>query len=330
MVEDDEKIRKPLKLNFNRIYKVNFNDRNSEAIQNLVDEFDNLPNYEPGRRNAVGKGFENFENDFDIEFDIYSPHELVSQMNTQQSISNRHIIAKRFRYEIYSEGRDEPQIREADIFWIKPRDILLIKGGDKASEQIFNYLAGFTSAGFKQIEFADEFLLWMSYKYEKFDGKLSNNLIFEKMDKTRTMGIETNENDITVKEALGMTIPLPTMYGLLNEQNLYHIGGDFQFRDYRINAKLAQKMSIYVYSLHALNGKTYSEKCAFSFPFILEIIEIFENWDGRDVDDDKFPDDDFFEDTIKKFKKQIDYSIEKIEVLKEKYRNLRNGVENVP
>lgn len=339
--EEDNKIRKPVSLNFNCIYQVNIDNRNSENLKKVIAEFNNLPLFQKGERAKRGKGFDEFEEDFDIEFVIkprlfenQEDSTLLHKMRYTLSISDKNILAKRFRYEKYREGRKEPELREADIFWIKPRDILLIKGSEEACEMINSYLMRFKTAGFIPIEFDHEFLLWMCYKYEKFNGKLSDVLQFVRIDKSRTQGTDSHENDIRVKECEGWMIPIPTLYGLLNKQELSHIGGDFKLKTenkkYTINAKLATDLSIYVYSEHALKGVTYSEKCAYSFPFVLELIEIFREWDKRKEYDDKYPDDKFFDDAIESFQQQIEYSIERIGKLKEKYRNKRNGVENVP
>lgn len=339
--EDNKKITPSIKLNFDGIYKVNFNKRNSEALKNLTNEFNNLPMFKKGNRNNRGVGFKEFEDDFDIDFMInrsktfpIKNSEKTHEMNVQQSISNKNILAKRFRYEIYGEGREEPQYKEADVFWIKPCDIILIKGSEKACNQIYNkYLGGFVNGGISPIKFSHAFLLWLCYISDKSDGKLSIDLKFEKMDKSRTRGVDTNENDISVKEGQGRMIPIPTLYGLLNDQELSHIGGDFEFREkYKLNAKLATKLNIYVYSEHALRKKTYSEKCALSFPFIIEIIDIFEKWDGKTDDDDKYPSDEFFDSAIEAFRIQMELSIENIEELKVKYGKLRKreGVEDVP
>lgn len=339
MIEDDDKgPKKSIMLNFSHVYKVNFSDRNTEAIKKLSDEFGQLPEFKNGDRNNKGKGFINFDNDFDIEFIMNPPYDAEDQEHNLRyqrpiSIKNDNILCKRFRYEEYYEGRTEPQYREADIFWIKPSDILLIKGSEKACQKISKYLGRLTNAGFDQIKFNHHFLLWMSYKYEKYDGKLSNDLKFEKMDKSRTQGVNTNENDIRVKEGQGKMIPIPTLYGLLNEQKLSHVGGDFELEEnFKINAKLATELSFFVYSYHDLSGKTYSEKCGYAFPFMIEILDIFDKWEKRQRNDDKCPDDNFFDSAIESFKTQIEYSIESIEELKEEYRNLRNGegVEDAP
>lgn len=332
MVEGEyNKKLKSVMLNFNCIYKVNFDNRSPEILEKVSEEFNSLSEFKSGSRNHRGKGFIDFEDDFDIEFILKPPlFDQENSTNTKKwryefSISNKNILAKRFRYELYYEGRQEPEYREADIFWIKPCDVLLIKGSEKACEQISKYLTNFINVGFDPIQFDPEFLLWMSYKYQS-DGKLNDMLLFEKMDKTRTQGILTNENDIRVKEGQGRMIPIPTLYGLLNEQELSHVGGDFQFKnEYKLNAKLSIDLTMYIYSEHALNGKTYSEKCSLAFPFIIELINIFEAWEKRDYNDDKFPDDKFFDSSLESFQKQIEDSIESINELKEKYNNLRNG-----
>jgi hypothetical protein len=336
MVEDNNSGPKRTRLNFTRIYKVNFNERNIEAIHQLTEEFNNLPQFTEGDRNNNGKGFIPFEDDFDIKFElkpVYDEDEGPDNWFFRDiSISNNSLMAKRFRYEEYFEGKNEPQLREADVFWIKPFDILLMKGSEQACKKIYPYLAEFTSTGFKKIKFDDKFLLWLSYKYED-DGKLSNDLTFNRMDKSRTQGTNTNENDIQVREGEGRMIPVPTLYGLLNKQNLAHIGGDFKYKDIiTINAKLAADVTIFVYSSNNLSGKEYSEKCELVFPFIIEIIDVFNKWDSRDSDNNKFPPDEFFNSSIESFRIQMEYAIESIEELKEKYRDLREGtgVEDAP
>lgn len=331
MVEANNNGSRKNRLNFTHIYKVNFSDENNETIQQLTDEFNSLPDFRNGDRNNKGKGFLEFNDDFNFEFIINPPYEIEDQNHNMRyerpiSIQNGSVLCKIFRYEEYFEGRNEAQYREADIFWIKPFNILLIKGSEQACKKIYNYLVGFNSAGFAKIEFNDYFLLWMSYKYEKFDGELSPNLIFSRMDKSRTQGSNTNENDIRVREGRGWMIPIPTLYGLLNEQRLSHIGGDFTYKDdILINAKLADDVSIFIYSSNDLSGKIYSEKCEYAFPFIIEIVDIFEKWGQRTSDDNKYPDDEFFDSAIESFRTQIEYSMESIGELKEKYRNLRNG-----
>jgi len=328
MVEDTES--KKSRLNFTRIYKINFNERDTESIQKLTDEFENLPTFRGmNDRNNKAKGFIPFEDDFDIKFQLEPLYE--EGQNAEEwfirdiSISNGTLLAIRFRYEEFFEGKTEPQIREADLFWFKNFDILLIKGSEQACKKIQPYLTQFTSGGFEQISFDDEFLLWMSYRYQD-DMKLSDNLEFIRMDKTRTQGTNTNDNDIRVREGQGRMIPIPTLYGLLNEQKLSHVGGDFRYKnDFIINAKLADDVSIFVYSTNALSGKSYSEKCELAFPFIIEIIDVFNKWDNRNSDDNKYPDDDFFDSTIRTFETEITYAIENLSNLKERYEELRNG-----
>jgi len=341
MVGDEDKTGKNfILLNFNRVYKVKFNNRTSNSLKKLTDEFNRLPKFKEGTKSNRGEGFLDFEDDFKINFVMKHSWKSRDQtckeledMNFEKDISNKNIVTKIFRYEDYTKGKQDPQLTEADLFWIKPYDILLIRGGKKTCELISEkYLVKFTNAGFEQIKFTPEFLLWMCFKYES-EGKLSDDLIFQKMDKSRTQGIGTNENDIIVREGQGRMIPIPTIYGLLNDQELFHVGGDFNFREeYTLNVKLAKDLSIFIYSEHELKGKSYDKKCSLSFPFILELIGVFEEWNAKDDDDDdKYPDDDFFNSSIDSFRTQVEYSIECLNKLKEKYNKLRsNGVADGP
>ena len=152
----------------------------------------------------------------------------------------------------------------------------MIKGSKEACEKIAKYLTKFNNAGFDEINFDHDFLLWILYRYDQFDGVLSNDMQIERIDKGRTQGTNSNENDISFKDGQSRVTPLTTIYGLLNEHQISHIGGDYKFRSDRLNFKTATDLTIHIYSEHVLRQKTYAEKCELSFPAIIEIVEVYE------------------------------------------------------
>lgn len=346
----DKDTQNPVQMNFNRIYKVIFDDKEPETLKKVTENFNQLTKFKKGNPNNPGEGFKNFDEDFiikpfivkpDINFEDYlndsedskeddpDDSKKVKKMRLEKIISNENILTKRFCYESYIAGRKEAQNVEADIFWIKPCDVLLVKGSKTACEKVSKYLLKFPTIGFDEIKFDHDFLLWILYKFN-LDGKLTNDLIIEKIDKGRTHGINTNENDIEFRDGQSRIMPLPTIYGLLNDHKLFHLGGDYKFRDdYKLNVKLATELTMQIYSDHALRGKTYEEKCHLSFPFIIEMIEIFEKWININ-DEYKYPNDEFFDSAIEEFKEQYENSLEGIGDLKKKYENLRKGVKDAP
>jgi hypothetical protein len=341
MVESEQKVA-PIKMNFSYIYKVNFNN-NDPKLDDLTKEFNNLKIFEDGDSRHPGEGFKDFDDDFKIDV-IVKPNakypeskdpddqdsENVKKMRYEISISNNNILTKRFRYEKYFEGKKEAQIREGDIFWIKSCNVILIKGSLEACRKINDYLTKFTTAGFDKIDFEHDFLLWLVYKYQESEGKLSNDFEFMKIVRGRTQGTDSNENDISFRDCQSRMVPLTQIYGLLNDHEISHIGGFFKFRDeYKISLKIATDLSIHLYSDLILSGKSYLEKCNLAIPVILEIIYIFESWKKLSPKN-KFPDETFFESMKQSFKEQIDDALQGFDSLNSRYAELRceNGVDN--
>jgi|GEM_PF-4185091 hypothetical protein len=338
MVEEDDnnKVSTTIKLNFRCIYEVNFNHEDTKALKNITNEFNNLPKFKEDTLGNSNEGFMDFTDDFKIEPFIVRPcvdpkdSSETTKLRYEKKISNKDILSKRFRYATYTEGRNEPNYVEADIFWIKPCDVLLIKGGKSACDKITDYLIRFNNVGFTEIKFDHDFLLWILYRYDQYNGVMSSSttadIIIEKIDKGRTHGEDTNENDIEFKDGQSRLMPFTTLYGLLINHEILHIGGDFQFRkkDHKINAKLAKDITMHIYADHVLKGKSYGEKCALAFPFIIEMMEIFENWTKMPAKS-KYPDDKFFDSAKESFETQMHYSLEGIKELKKKYKKLRKG-----
>lgn len=345
--KDENQVTNPIKLNFRCIYRVSLNEKDNKALEKITKEFNDLPEYEEGTPENAGEGFTDFDDDFEIKKFIVKPpmksmksEANIKTMRYEKPIYNEDIISKRFRYEIYTEGRTEPKLIEADIFWIKPCNILLIKGSKLASTKIDKYLSKFTNAIFNEVKFEHDFLLWILYRYDQYDGMLnintSTDVIIEKIDKGRTHGEDTNENDIEFKEGQSRLMPFTTLYGLLINHEILHIGGDFEFRktpkkSNKINAKLATDITMHIYADHILRGKSYGEKCGLAFPFIIEMIEIFEKW-IKLPSKTKYPDDKFFDSAKESFEYQMKYSLRGIKDLKSRYSILRGnkGVQDAP
>ena len=110
MAEDDKRA-VPIQMNFNCIYKVKFSKRSEEFLKNLTKEFNNLPEFEAGSPVKPGKGFIDFDNDFEfivkpvVDYKSRDDPSKVKQMRYEKTISNQNILKKRFRYEKYFEGK---------------------------------------------------------------------------------------------------------------------------------------------------------------------------------------------------------------------------------
>lgn len=332
---DDQNVKahKHIHMNFTKIIKTNVK---KEDYDSYKQKFNNLPEYKRGTREKKGIGFKN-ENIKLEDFDIYKLQDYKDgndkqiSLYNQCSISSENIITKTFYIEEYPRDTTDPIISRVDVFWILSCDILLLNGGlDNAEEALKLLYEQLDGVIIEEVELEHDFLVWITCRVLRRNGRLRDdyNLMVKRIDKVNTANLNRNSGTSRVPRVIDVShgeqaeLSLPTIYGLVNDHEHASIGGEFNFRNDTINAKLTSKKGIHIYSRAVLKGKGYEDRCNITLPFIIDIINVLEEWNSLD-NELRYPDKKYMDKMYKSFKEQIIECESNFKLLKEKYAKLR-------
>ena len=237
------------------------------------------------------------------------------------------IIKKRFFF------KKNDKESHADLFWIVPCNLFLIRGSIEISKKLMKELRLILKKEeIKEIEIENDFLMWIASQYSTNKGKLSKYMFIDQIDQGGTIksakGTSASRvNEIRLKKGHRTDLSLPAIYGLVNDHKFSLIGGDFTLRKNTINLKLTTKNTILAYSNQKdLKNKVIEAKYGLVFPLINELVNIIEFWNNLD-NDLKYPDDNYMKAMSESFELQVDECRKNLQILKTKYSELRKKID---
>lgn len=319
-LEESRKYKKSLV--FSKILKT----EGKESDEFYIQELERLPKYSKGTKEAKGKGFRTLNENFElIEFYIKS-HSEKNPVGLPNYVNPKRILTTQYVSENYTSGSVEPYIVTVDIFWIRQFNILLMNGPKNLCEDAYDEITDIAKVKFINVKFKHHFLVWIPYRLNNAKGELfpelSVNLIADGV--TQTKQSQGNvPRKISIDKSIEALMTLPAIYGLVNEHKFYSIGGDFKFRNELLKVNLSNN-GIHIKINKFLKNKDHGERCTIVFPFIIEMVNVFDYWENLDKPN-KFPDENFLEFMEDSFNNQVDACLKNLEKLKKVYKELRKA-----
>lgn len=232
--------------------------------------------------------------------------------NLESNVSD--IKSFRYRWEEWEEqevggesGLETRPVRESksvDVYWHFP-DFLFIKGNKtqttKTADLIDLRLGDYVKT--KEIQFTPDFLLWILSKYRN-NQDLTDNLRANLLHDARIEGEEDRFGQSNVVDNSTDIAQAPNiLMGILRGKEMTALEGIFETEGMFVNAELETDGRVHVKAEQDIHGAEPVERMSITLTFLIELLSLYEQWEGLDPDD-KYPPIEFFEEIYEECRTQ--------------------------
>lgn len=279
-----------------------------EMREKLIDNLEPFSRGEPG---SASKGF----TDMFLEEQAKSSPEVDEQL---QDVAEE-LIGEKFIKEHYFGNDDEELVNEEGkettawvrqtdetyVYWNYP-DYMFIQGAQtKVTDTRDAIQAALKDSAEPDEEPLDpNFLLWILYRFQKYDGDVPGAVTIDRLTTSETYGeLENFGRRNRVQDSSNVALSVPLITAILYQMKLRLLQGEFKVKGYDVTSKINTSGRIGEGSgrIHVMSGGDIEksendlEKVLIANLFVSEIISLYQSW--RDMDPkDKYPPLTYFDD----------------------------------